>query len=309
MPAVSIARFVQEVLELYRPPHRSLKTFKKMAQIQGEMQALNLLRKTSDIRPVVIARWIEAHPDRLPVTAHSLLRSFRASCSYALASGYLKVDPFVFRKPARWFDLSPVEDATEPRKHHGIEEIRGVLQLLKSEARRGGWKEARLLALVGVYAYTAVRAKEGLHLKVSDVDLESGILSIRRRRRGVLKTLASRAPVPIPRELATILKVWLPKTGSQWVFPATRGENPWTGGPPGAKPLDQVKAAGLRAGVEGLTIQSLRHSFGTHAARWGLGPLAVKAILRHTKLSTQLEYQHDDLDDLRESVKRVSYSG
>ena len=52
----------------------------------------------------------------------------------------------------------------------------------------------------------------------------------------------------------------------------------------GHRPLDQVKAAGERAGVQGLSFLSFRHSFATNAASWGLTPEMVKRVLRHTPI-------------------------
>ena len=83
--------------------------------------------------------------------------------------------------------------------------------------------------------------------------------------------------------LVEVMAEWLPKAGSDWAFPATRGAVPWTSGKPGSKPLDRLKAAGLRAGVEGLTFLSLRHSWATHAeSLWGFSEALIQRVLRHT---------------------------
>ena len=308
MPTIAFTLFADEIRALYRPPHRAKGTFAKLDQVLREFSALGPIKKTSDIRPPAIARWVEAHADRSPVTSYSLLRSFRTAVNYALSCGYLKTDPFLWRKPARWFDLEPIEDETPRPKHHGLAAVAKVLDLLEREARQGGWSEGRLHALVATYAYTGLRKQEALRLLVADVDLAERMVVIKRRSRRGLKTVKSAAHVPICDELASILARWLPRTGCVWAFPGRMLGGPWDGGKPGCTPLDRIKAAGARAGVKGFTIQSLRHSFGTHARRWGLGPLDVKAILRHTTTRTQDWYQHDDLDDLRDSAKGISYA-
>lgn len=303
MPAIAYARFASELLSLYEPPLRAPATFRQMRQVLGEFGSLGCVRKTSDLTPASIAAWLKVHPDRRPVTASALLRPFRAACGYALKMGYLRVSPFEIRKV--WVDAS-AEEPAGPR-HHSLAAVAAVLRLLDDEARGGGWAEARLQALVYTYAYTGLRKTEALQLHQSDVEALGRILRVRKRRGYRLKTRASAAPIAIAEELASVLLLWLPRSGSEWVFPNRDGCKPWTGGSPGKKPLDQVKAAGRRAGVANLTILSFRHCFATHSKLWGFGPLQLKAFLRHSTIATQAWYLEDDLEDLRASARRISY--
>jgi len=110
-----------------------------------------------------------------------------------------------------------------------------------------------------------------------------------------------------PPPLAPILEAWLPRCGSDWLFPGVRLQRPWTGGSPGEKPLDQLQAAGREIGLEAVTFQMLRHTFATHAASWGIGPIHLKQILRHTTLRTQRHYIHEDPEGLRRAADRVRF--
>lgn len=305
MPAVTFTRLAMEVRALYRPPHRRLATFKKMDSALREFEALGVA-KTSEITPILITRWIERHQARKPITNATVLGTFRAACNYAKTMGYLRITPWDVRKD--WIEV-PDEDPDEPptKRHHSIEDISRVLKLASEEAGGGGWEEARLHALVNTYAFTGLRKMEALGLKRNDVDLAGRIIKVRSRRKRTLKTKASAQPVGIADDLAVILDLWLRRCGNEWVFPNKLGTGHWLGGKPGKKPLDQIKALGVRAGVTGLTILSFRHSIATHAARWGLGPLALKELLRHTFVTTQDHYREIDLANRVAAARRISY--
>lgn len=309
MPAVSFARFEEEVLELYEPPLCKPNTAKQVRQVLREFREVKGVRKTSDLSPVAIARWIKAHPDRSAVTIESLLRCFRPMLKYAVIKGYLKHSPLEFRDADGWVreDKRPVK-----RPHPGsrsIDEMTAVLARADEEATAGGWQERRVQALVYVYAYLGLRAAEALHLWVSDVDLAKSVVTIRCHPEDdwTPKTLASAATLPVAPPLAVVLREWTPETGCRWLFPGMKLLGPWVSGGPGAKPLDKVKALGERAGVENLTIAAFRKTIGTYAKTWGLGPLELKALLRHTNVETQDWYDDKAADALRKGVGKIDF--
>ncbi|MEJ7637468.1 MAG: site-specific integrase, partial [Singulisphaera sp.] len=242
MPAIPFPRFVQELLELYRPPLRSKATRTKMAQVLREFAALPALRKTSDLSPPAIAGWIAAHPARSAVTTHSLLRSLRAACRYARIRGYLRADPFEWRSPANWIRPDEVRDPRD--KHHPAEAIARVLDLADRESGGGSWSAGRLQALAYSYAFTGARKSEILGLEVADVDLAGRLILLKSNARRRLKTRGSAQPVAIAEDLAEVLALWLPRTGSPWLFPGVTLRGPWLAGGPGVRALDQVKQLG-----------------------------------------------------------------
>jgi len=152
------------------------------------------------------------------------------------------------------------------------------------------------------------RVLELLRIHVEDVRADRGVILISSRQR--LKTEASAAPVPICPMLEEILREWLPRTGSEWLFPGVKRFGPWTGGTASKCPLGRLKAVGEDLGIEGLTWQSLRHTFATWARRrWGLSGIQLRDVLRHTTEHTQEHYVHDELDtcELVKSVQWVRY--
>ena len=269
MPVIPFTRLSEEMLAIYSPPHRRPATLKKMRRALYELEAAGC-RRSVDLSPLLLTRWASQHTDRKPISSASVLISIRAVCTYAKKMGYIRVSPWEIRKD--WLPIEDdAEDGPEPVRHHSIAEVRGVLIRAEVEALRGGWEEARLHALVTTYAYTGLRKMEALGLKVGDIDFRERVIVVKSRSRRRLKTRASAAPVGIPKELMPVLTRWVKRCGSEWVFPGKRGLVPWTGGSPGYKPLDQIKALGERAGVRGLTILSFRHSLATHMKAWGVG--------------------------------------
>ena len=114
--------------------------------------------------------------------------------------------------------------------------------------------------------------------------------------------------MPITAGLAAVLATWLPRRPAGQVFPNGRGK-PWSGGAPGYRPIDQLRAAGARVGVAGFTPGSLRHSFGTAAATtWHVAPATLQCWMGHTTLRTTLKYYvHLEMAHLIEAARLISF--
>jgi integrase len=300
-------QFTSEVLALYTPPIRRPGTYRKTDQVLREFK--RHCKTTADVDPVAIAKWIAAHPKRKASTRLALLRTLRPACTYGANAGYL-VDPFEFRKPRQWLpasELGPPE--TLFPRHRSAAEIQAVLAQADSEALAGRWEALRLRAAVYTWCYMGARKSEILGALAADVDLQHGLLSIRSNDRRPLKTAASAATIPLAEPLAAVLADWLPRCGSVWLLPHKYRKGPWLHGPYQNKCVDQVAQLGARAGVHGLTVLALRHSFGTLSESWGWGSLALQRMLRHTESRTQLHYRHEDLEQMRRAASKIRYDG
>jgi integrase len=71
--------------------------------------------------------------------------------------------------------------------------------------------------------------------------------------------------------------------------------------------LDQVRDLGVRAGVEGLTIASFRHTFASLAEGWNMSELELQRLLRHSRIRTQRAYRHELPAVLREAGAKVHF--
>jgi integrase len=76
------------------------------------------------------------------------------------------------------------------------------------------------------------------------------------------------------------------RKGCPWVFPAERGDGHFVGLP---KVLERMCR---RAGLEGVTVHVLRHSFAAVAAEMGFSELTIAGLLGHTVASVTGRYAH-----------------
>jgi integrase len=323
--------FRAEMLALYAPPLRAKATFARIRRIFDLVEGLGVA-STADLTPTLVARLIASRPaTESPHTTHSYVTNLRTLCSYAEARGYLRASPFRLRK-----NRIRKGPPRRIKRFHSREEIARVLARMKAEiGRKAGWAQwraRRLYALAATVAYTGLRRNEALYLRVEDIDFEARLLLIHPGRHR-LKTEDSAQPVPIPDALVPVLAEWLPYLAIPeglgpradycpfrlpaanpegirdpgWVFPNTTRTGPWIGGPPGYQPVHRMKTLGTKAGVEGFTFQSLRHSWATHAEYWGLSDAMIQRVLRHSNVRTQWHYRHADAENIVARVRGVGF--
>jgi len=315
MPSVPIQKLRDDLQALYLPPFGKLATWKKMRQVLDEFATYAGVKKTSDLTPTAIASWIRDSPrPRSPATTFSLLSAFRRACSYSIQRGWLKVSPFRFRKLNDWVPgYLPGEEADDDddegdrtSRHHPLSDVKRAMLHLQAESAFG-WENHRLFAVAATTFLTGARAMEVQAAKVADFNLTTRWFKIRVNERRGLKTRKSRRKVPLTRELVSILAAWLPLAGSVWAFPGIRKVGPWISGGSGRKPLDRLKAEASKAGVEGLTFLSLRHSFITHSAgAWGVPDLLSQQIAGHTRRETTDGYRGFDESNIFAAIDSIS---
>lgn len=313
------ADFRREVEPIYQPPSVSRATAAKVRQVLNELDAL-ALTSTADLTPALVARYIASRPaNQSAFTLHGMLGWVRTFCQYAETAGFIRVSPFRLRKLSKWVRLPSLQ--TTPR-HFSREQIRAVMTILASdvEQKRGWaqWKCRRDLIAVAIVSHVGCRKSEALRLQVQDVDVANRILYI--RPHGVnLKTAASEAPIPIPEALVPYIQEWEAHRldspvghpvplDCPWFVPTTDRKAAWVSGSLKGRALSRLKAAAARAGVEGMTYLSLRHSWATHAEYFGLGPSAIQRVLRHTSPEmARKHYRHADLPNLRQMTSGIHF--
>jgi len=272
---------------------------KKMEHILCLVEGMGVLT-TADLTTELVAKFVARRAQTVNAnTIRGDLSYLSAACSFAVEEGWLDRGP-------RFKRVRPRAVKSKMPKCHSIEDVACVLEHLGK--RTVDWVGQRLYALTATVAYTGLRRDEALTLKVVDVSLFMGLITVSDRTRR--KTEKSAALVPIPRELSVILGDWIPRCGSEWLFPGVLHKGPWTGGACGERACDRVRQAGQEVGVAGFTLQNLRHTWATHARRrWGLSDIEVATVLRHSSPATQAWYVHDDPDPraIVQAVSKVSY--
>jgi len=310
--------FRDEILRLYQPPHRAAATRRQVAQVMREIAALDV-KTTADLTPALVARYVESRPPgQSPRTLHGMLRVLRSIANQAVISGVLRVSPFAARRVSSW--VGRMGPPTE-KKHYSREEIRRVLTLMGQDVQTTAgwsqWRARRLYALTATVAYAGLRTNEALTLHAADIRLEARYIGLTDRGRDGgyrFKTAGSEQPVPMPEALVPIVGEWLEHRldhpadrplpiDCPWFVPNITRTSNWNGGCPGTKPLDRLHDVARRAGVEGMTFLSLRHSWATHAEYHGYGPALIQRVLRHTTERTaEMWYRHSDVPNLVERV-------
>jgi hypothetical protein len=167
-----------EVEELYRLDRKSC-TCLRVRQVLRELAAVGVA-DVLDLTPVALARWkaSAAMAARAPLTRKALFSAARSIAAYAVGRGYLTVSPF-----AAWPFRFPARRKTCDR-HHSAEELARVLGLLDAERKQAAegtpdrWFAERLYALFCTAAFTGARKMEILRLRLEDLDLDRGMLSI-----------------------------------------------------------------------------------------------------------------------------------
>ncbi|WP_337175405.1 tyrosine-type recombinase/integrase [Paludisphaera sp.] len=291
--------FARRIDRIYTGPQRAAGTRKKMAYVLRLCRGLGA-ESPADLTTEFLAGFVAARSESVSLnTIRGELRYLKAAVNIAVE------EEWIDRRP-RWKRVWPRKSVKVRSKLHSIEAVGRVLAHLKSRAV--DWEGCRLHALFAVYAYTGMRLREALHLRLEDVRLDDRIVDVRHRAANRLKTESAEGPVPVPEELAEVLATWLPMAGPGWLFPGRKGRGPWTGGAYGSRPTEAIKRAGEELGIEVLTPFALRGTFATHAREeWGLNARQLMRILRHTTESTQEAYLHRDTSRMVASVASVSY--
>jgi integrase len=145
-------------------------------------------------------------------------------------------------------------------------------------------------AAIRLLLFTGCRLREILHLKWEQVDLERGLLFLADSKTG-RKTVILNAP-------ALAVLSGLDRIGS-YVVP---GDDP-------DKPRADLKrpweAVAKRAGLDGVRLHDLRHTYASFGAGGGLGLPIIGKLLGHTQASTTQRYAHLDADPLRRASEAI----
>jgi integrase len=146
-------------------------------------------------------------------------------------------------------------------------------------------------AAIRLLLFTGCRLREILHLKWEQVDLERGLVFLADSKTGK-KTVILNAP-------ALAVLAGLDRLGS-FVVPGGDPENaradlkrPW-------------EAVARRAGLQGVRLHDLRHTYASFGAGGGLGLPIIGKLLGHTQASTTQRYAHLDADPLRRASEAIA---
>jgi integrase len=255
-------------------------------------------RSLSDIRTVAVESWLKTLP--LANGTKAKLRNLMHA---------------IYNHAMRWefFDRNPITLVRQSAKRTRVpgvltaEEIGKLLGELSDP-----WRTAVYVAVT-----TGLRVSELLALKWCDFDFTAGEIKLSRgivrQYVGVMKTEASRKPVPLDAGLADVLLSWRGRCpynqDADYVFasPDKDGSQPYW---PTAGMEDHVRPAAKRAGITvRLGWHTLLHTFGTLVNSQGTGITTTQSLMRYANVSITMDKYVQAIEaDKREAQSRIVQS-
>ena len=158
-------------------------------------------------------------------------------------------------------------------------------------------KEKRLTVLspfataaIRLLLFTGCRLREILHLKWTDLDLDRGMLHLADSKTGRKSVVLSAPALEILAALPRLGDYVI--AGTDPTQPRSDLKRPWT-------------LVCRRAGLEGLRLHDLRHSFASVGAGAGLGLPVIGKLLGHASPTTTARYAHLDNDPVRRATNAI----
>jgi integrase len=141
--------------------------------------------------------------------------------------------------------------------------------------------------------FTGARLREILHLRWEFVDLERGMIFLPTSKTGRKTIVLNAAALDIIANLREL------KRSSPYVIAGASDDKPRADL---KKPWDAVRR---RAGLEGVRLHDLRHTFASLGAGASLGLPIVGKLLGHAQPQTTARYAHLDADPLRRASNLI----
>ena len=270
----------------------------------------------SKLSPVRIERFLAAKAEsgRLdgagglgPASVRRLQVTLHKSLDAAVRKGLLATNPVDLADKPKIPPRDVTEDVWTP------EHIAAFLDSTRTDRLAPVWQTACM---------TGLRRSEMCGLQWRDLDLDGGVLSVKRARTQVdgkpivkgPKSASSRRVVDLDRETVSVLKRWKAtqleerlRAGTawqsgEWVFANELGA-PWR---PDAFTRAFVHAA-KAAELPRTNIKGLRHAHATALLRAGVHPKVVQERLGHSSISVTMDVYSSVLPGMqREAVERLA---
>jgi len=159
--------------------------------------------------------------------------------------------------------------------------------------------------LVFVALNTGMRKSELLNLRWDCIDFENRSIIIKSVEGGKEESWHTKnyefRTIPLNDELYEFLLSYRNRTGG-YVFCQKDGS-------PYRDLRESFKSAVKKAGLEGVTLHTLRHTFASHLIMAGVDLPTVQKLMGHKDIATTMIYAHLAPDHIRSSVSKLKISG
>jgi integrase len=218
-----------------------------------------------------------------PATAGRTMGMLGTILEYARTS--LKI---IKENPARGLKKPPDR---KQRRFLNFEEISKLGQAMRDAESAG--ENPVALAAIRLLLVTGLRRMEALALRHSSVDGPARCIRFEDTKSGPQLR-------PIGADAVLLIKAQPARDICPWIFPASHGDGHFIGLP---KVLERICA---RAGLKGVTIHVLRHSFAAAAAEMGFSELTIAGLLGHVVPGITARYAHVPDSALVSAADRVA---
>jgi integrase len=176
-------------------------------------------------------------------------------------------------------DGLPWPEIDEPKSKH----------LVRKESRRTIFSPEVVLA-IRLLMFTGARLREILTLEWSDFDFERGLINLRDSKTGRKTIVMSAATIALLKDRERRSAFVIP--GADIGRSRSDLKKPW-------------RAIQRHAGLDGVRIHDLRHTFASIGAGASLGLPIVGKLLGHSQPATTARYAHLDTDPLRRASNTI----
>lgn len=152
-------------------------------------------------------------------------------------------------------------------------------------------------AAIRLLLFTGARLREVLHLQWQHVDAERGLLLLPDSKTGQKAVVLNAPAMAVLTNLKPVGRYVIAgeSAGAEDEKPRSDLKRPWT-------------AVSKRAGLTGVRIHDIRHTFASFGAGGGLGLPIIGKLLGHVEARTTQRYAHLDNDPLRRAANSIGAS-
>jgi integrase len=276
---------VTELVEAFLARHRvdEATTRKLRAQLKHAVKAFGD-RRPETLRPIELDVWRSQLP---ALSAHYIFRAFRQVLEYGVDMGLIESNP------TRRIRNTRAAVRRDMRPFESWEQVEAISAEM----------DPRFAAIPIVLAGTGLRPEELWALERRDVNLDEGILSVKRvysqgRLKEPAKSSRQRRRVPLRERVAAALRALPPRLDTPLLFPAARG-----GYIDGEKFRYRHWTPALRAaGIQHRRVYDCRHTFASWAIAGGVQLFYLARIMGTSVAQIDATYGHllpDSEDYLR----------
>ncbi|MBZ9711466.1 site-specific integrase [Mesorhizobium sp. ESP7-2] len=215
--------------------------------------------------------------------ARKVVRDLSAVFSFAIRSEIVQRNPC---------ETAAVRKTDNQRKRFlALDEVTRLGSALDQLEAEG--VNSKAVNIARLWALTGCRREEIASLKWSEVNLDDGLLELDDSKTG-------RSIRPLGAAAVTLLESLPREAGSNFVFPAVRGDSYFQG-------TKRIWARAVKkAQLPGVTPHTLRHTIGSTAVSTGEALALTGAILGHANLRSTAIYAHVQNNPSRRAANRVS---